>query len=127
MSSLASDAATGDDGAFSLRSKRSEKGADCGYDAKRQWHRDRNCPVVSPACGRPRSASWNASKRQPTRRAAVTGGTSPPGGSLNRIGSINPWQTAPQWGSTLGNGGRVPTPRNLQGPGRDNSIYYWLR
>jgi hypothetical protein len=66
-------------------------------------------------------------KRRPTRRAAVTGGTSPPGGSLNRVGSINPWQTAPQWGSTLDNGGRVPTPRNLQGPGRDNSIYYWLR
>ena len=40
--------------------------------------------------------------------------------------NINPWQTAPQWGSTWDNGGRVPASRDLQGPGRD-FIYRWFR
>jgi membrane carboxypeptidase/penicillin-binding protein len=40
------------------------------------------------------------------------------------IGSINPRQTAPQWGATLDNGGRGSAPRNSQGNG---FIYYWLR
>ena len=38
---------------------------------------------------------------------------------------VGPWQTAPQWGSTWEGGRRGLAPRELQGPGRDNSIYYW--
>jgi membrane carboxypeptidase/penicillin-binding protein len=42
------------------------------------------------------------------------------------IWSTDPRQTGPQWGATLDNGGRGPTPRNSQGPARD-PIYYWFR
>jgi len=41
--------------------------------------------------------------------------------------NTNPWQTLPEWASTLDNGRRGLTPRNWQGPRLDSSRYFWLR
>jgi hypothetical protein len=90
MASLASVVVTDDLGGFSQRSKRSEKWR--GWRARRRasMASRSKLPVVSSARGNPREtssgrASRNASSDSPIRRAAVTGGTSPPGGSLKRI------------------------------------------
>src|SRR6266446_1461434 len=128
MSSLASDAATGDDGAFSLRSKRS--GKRCRLRVRRQASMASRSKLPSRFV-----SLWKAMQRFAERikatahsarsrdRRGVTSGRE----FETASGVLTPGKPRHSGGSTLDNGGRVPTPRNLQGPGRDNSIYYWLR